>query len=113
MCVLGPCLRQRVQSTRCQERTWPPQRVQTISKPAWVPDCLNIPTKNVFSFCVNGDPCPQQVDPSYPSAHRGDLSRMKVSKQLLKAWGNEAGCETLSTLGPMFPPVFKQKEVLG
>lgn len=49
----------------------------------------------------------------YPSAHRGDLSRMKVSRELLKAWNNQAGCETLSTLGPMFPATFKQKEMLG
>lgn len=49
----------------------------------------------------------------YPSAHRGDLSRMKVSQQLLNAWGKQAGCETLSTLCPMFPAVFKQKEILG
>lgn len=42
----------------------------------------------------------------YPSAHRDDLSGMKVSQQLLQAWGNQAGCEILSTLGPMFPTVF-------
>lgn len=49
----------------------------------------------------------------YPSAHRGDLSRTMVSQQLLKAWDDQAGCETPSTLGPMFPAVFKQKEILG
>lgn len=48
----------------------------------------------------------------YHSTHRGDLCRMKVSQQLLKAWGNQAGCEMLSTLGPTFPAGFKQKRNL-
>lgn len=44
----------------------------------------------------------------HPSTHGGDFSWVKASQQHLQAWGKQAGCEILFTLGPIFSG-FKQR----